>query len=116
MEKTKQEKLFEFIQNLIEEQGSHIEAQCFFEYCENNHLNQTEDNLEYELKNCEEAFLGNYNSVEDYARQYVEDCGLLNDMPDNLKNYFDYEAFARDMVLSGDVWISDSGNVFNNNI
>ena len=116
MEKTKQEKLFEFIQNLIKEQGSHIEAQCFFEYCENNHLNQNEDNLEYELKNCEEAFLGNYDSVEEYAIQYIEDCGMLNDMPHTLKQYFDYKAFAHDMVLSGDVWISDSGNVFNNNI
>lgn len=116
MEKTKQEKLFEFIQNLIQEQGSHIEAQCFFEYCENNHLNQNEDNLEYELKNCEEAFIGNYNSVEEYAEQYIEDYGLLNDMPDNLKCYFDMEKFAKDMVLSGDVWISESGNIFNANI
>ena len=116
MEKTKQEKLLEFITNLIQEQGSHIEPQCFFEYCDNNHLNQNEDNLEEELKNCEEAFLGNYNSVEDYAYQFVEDCGLLDNMPDNLKAYFDYKAYARDMVLSGDVWISDSGNLFNANI
>jgi antirestriction protein len=116
MEKTKQEKLLEFITNLIQEQGSHIEPQCFFEYCDNHHLNQNEDNLEYELKNCEEAFLGNYDSVEAYAEQYIEDTGMLNDMPHTLKAYFDVKAFARDMVLGGDVWISDSGNVFNANI
>jgi len=116
MDKTKNELLFEFIKKLIEEQGSHIEAQCFFDYCDNNHLNQNEDNLEYELKNCEEAFLGNYDSVEAYAEQYIEDTGMLHDVPHTLKMYFDVKAFARDMVLSGDIWISDSGNVFNNNI
>lgn len=38
-----------------------------------------------------------------YAEQYIEDTGLLDEMPENLRYYFDTEAFARDMLLSGDI-------------
>lgn len=42
-------------------------------------------------------------SVLDYAYEIVDDCGMLNDMPENLRHYFDYESFARDLELTGDV-------------
>jgi len=38
-----------------------------------------------------------------YAESYIEDTGLLDQMPENLQYYFDTEAFARDMVLGGDI-------------
>ena len=38
-----------------------------------------------------------------YAENYIEDTGLLDEMPENLRYYFDVEAFARDMLLSGDI-------------
>lgn len=38
-----------------------------------------------------------------YAEEYIEDCGLLDEMPENLRYYFDVDAFARDMLLSGDI-------------
>ena len=41
--------------------------------------------------------------AKDYAESYLEDSGLLNDIPENLRYYFDVEAFARDMLLSGDI-------------
>lgn len=40
---------------------------------------------------------GQWDSVEDYAEEYVESCGLLDSMPENLRRYFDMEAFARDL-------------------
>lgn len=42
-------------------------------------------------------------SVTDYAQQYLEDSGLLAEVPESLRYYFDVEAFARDLVLGGDV-------------
>jgi antirestriction protein len=42
-------------------------------------------------------------SVLDYAYEIVDECGMLDDMPDNLRHYFDYESFARDLEISGDV-------------
>lgn len=41
--------------------------------------------------------------AETYAAEYIEDCGLLDDMPENLRYYFDTETFARDLVLGGDI-------------
>lgn len=42
-------------------------------------------------------------SAIEYAEEYIEDTGMLNSMPENLRYYFDTEAFASDMVISGDI-------------
>ena len=41
--------------------------------------------------------------ADQYAADYIEDSGLLSELPENLRYYFDVEAFARDMLLSGDI-------------
>lgn len=46
----------------------------------------------------------------EYAEQFIEDTGMLDEMPENLRYYFDTEAFARDMVLSGDVTVVEINN------
>ncbi|SDR67556.1 antirestriction protein ArdA [Erythrobacter sp. HL-111] len=38
-----------------------------------------------------------------YAEELIESTGMLDQMPENLRYYFDTEAFARDMVLGGDI-------------
>lgn len=42
-------------------------------------------------------------TAEEYAWDYIEETGMLNDMPENLRYYFDTESFARDLVLGGDI-------------
>lgn len=42
-------------------------------------------------------------NAKEYAEEYLEDSGLLSDLPENLRYYFDVEAFARDMILGGDI-------------
>lgn len=66
------------------------------------------------LEHFREAFIGEYNSVEDYAQQYIDDVGLLSDVPDHIARYFDIAAFARDLVLGGGIWTADApgGGVF----
>jgi Antirestriction protein len=49
---------------------------------------------------------------EDYAYEYVEEHGLLNDVPEPLRSYFDYEAYARDLFSSG--LVLHDGFVFSN--
>jgi len=39
----------------------------------------------------------------EYAELFIEDTGMLNEMLENLRYYFDTEAFARDMKLNGDI-------------
>ena len=38
-----------------------------------------------------------------YAENYMEETGMLSQIPENLRYYFDYDAFARDMLLGGDI-------------
>ena len=40
----------------------------------------------------------------EYAEGYIEDTGLLDQIPENLRFYFDTEKFAGDMVLGGDIF------------
>jgi antirestriction protein len=49
----------------------------------------------------QEAYCGEAESEEDYAHEYVETTGLLDDMPESLRGYFDFEAYARDLFLNG---------------
>ncbi|MGE6227606.1 antirestriction protein ArdA [Paenibacillus chitinolyticus] len=39
--------------------------------------------------------------MEDVAYAYIEETGLLSNIPDNIANYFDYEKFGRDMEIEG---------------
>lgn len=55
----------------------------------------------------EEVRQGNYriyyncDNMEDVAYQVVNDCGLLDGAPEELKVYFDYEAYGRDLSING---------------
>lgn len=53
-----------------------------------------------------------YSGCYDYtdcAYQYIEETGLLDGVPDSIANYFDYEAFGRDMSFEGQWFHTDGG-------
>ena len=39
----------------------------------------------------------------EYAEQFIEDTGMLDEMPESLRFYFDTKAFARDLVIGGNI-------------
>jgi antirestriction protein len=53
----------------------------------------------------EEHYRGAWNSLQDYAENYLDDTGAFEGLPEDhiARQYFDYEAFARDLELGGDV-------------
>lgn len=78
---------------------------------------------------CVEAMLENGSSIEealdgyqdciiwrdcrdmtDIAYEVVEESGLLDSMPENLRNYFDYEALGRDLEYEGRYVFLDNGD------
>ena len=67
------------------------------------------------LDTFEEAYCGEYDSMEDYAHELVDDCYDLEKTMGSLACYFDYESFARDLEMGGDYSFID-GYVFNNNV
>jgi antirestriction protein len=62
----------------------------------------------------ENAYLGEADTATEYAERYADDTGMLDGIPENLRYYFDYEAFGRDMEMNGDITIQD-GYVFSGN-
>lgn len=50
------------------------------------------------------------NDMEDVAMQYCEECGILDSVPENLRCYFDYAAFGRDMRFEGHFVFTSAGN------
>lgn len=45
-----------------------------------------------------EHYAGKWNRLQDYAEHILDDLGELDGMPEHLRPYFDYEAYARDLA------------------
>ncbi|MDX8383179.1 MAG: antirestriction protein ArdA [Ghiorsea sp.] len=43
-----------------------------------------------------EAHQGEFESMTDFAEQYLEDIGVFSEISENLQYYFDFERFAED--------------------
>ena len=80
-----------------------IDEQAFAIYCWNNH---TTSDYDSEVSAFEDAYIGEM-SVRKYANELADDI-----FSEAVKSgYFDYESFARDLELGGDIWELD-GYVF----
>lgn len=64
------------------------------------------------VEQCLDAYRGEYRNEAEWAEEFMEDTGMLSEMPDNLRNYIDFESYARDCELGGDlVFASSAGGV-----
>lgn len=81
----------------------------FLIWCNNGHRSLSEEDIDDLISAFESDYIGKYDSEEDFASELVEE---RNDLSDFAKQYFDYEACARDLFL-GDYW-SEDGYVFYN--
>jgi Antirestriction protein len=67
-------------------------------------LNNFHGDIEDAQEAMEHCYLGEWDSLADYARHLMEDSGELDAISDNMSRYIDFEAMANDMELSGDVY------------
>jgi antirestriction protein len=116
MEPTESEKLHARIMALLksEENRTSFDAEHGYEkviaiYCNNHGITEPDINT---LNDVEESYCGEWDSMRAFAENLVDDCGMLQDVPENFRNYFDYDAFSRDLVWSGDYWFHEDGYVF----
>jgi antirestriction protein len=54
---------------------------------------------------AEDKYLGSAWSVREWAEEWANDTGILDGIPEDLRNYFDYDAWARDGFMSGDIYL-----------
>lgn len=50
-------------------------------------------------------------SMAEVAEQYADETGLLSNIPDDLRYYFDFEAYGRDMKINGSFVETESGYI-----
>jgi antirestriction protein len=74
--------------------------------------------LDYTLEEAiEKASSGDYriysdcNDMTDVAYAAIEECGYLNNVPDNVACYFNYESFGRDLGIEGNYIFLDGSEV-----
>ena len=56
------------------------------------------------VERFQDEYAGTHDDLTGWAEDYMENSGMLAEMPENLRRYFDFEAFARDADLNGDVY------------
>ena len=86
----------------------------YCELCDDYGVSAVDDFLEWDstddLGRMHDAYVGVYDSEEDFAREIVSDCYDIENMMGSLACYFDYEAFARDLFM-GDYYFGSHGTV-----
>lgn len=69
-------------------------------------LNHFGGDLEDAKKAIEENYCGCHKSLADYAEELTDETTQI---PEHLRYYIDYEKMGRDMELSGDVFLIETG-------
>ena len=68
-------------------------------------------NLEYAVEHAENAIVYyDCYDMEDVARAFCEECGILDSIPESLQDYFDFAAYGRDMKFYGTYVFTSAGN------
>lgn len=63
------------------------------------------------VQDGEYMFYDGCYSMAEVAEQYADETGLLNSIPDDLRCYFDFESYGRDMDYNGHFVETDSGYI-----
>ena len=64
------------------------------------------------ISDFEERYQGHWESFEDYARQLADDIGLLNEIPEEVARYFDWDSWTRDLAFDYETHDNPEGGVF----
>ena len=89
-------------ESMGEEEFNNLLKYC--ELCDEYNVSAVDDFLEWfspeDLDRMPDAYMGVFDSKEDFAREIVSDCYDIEKMMGSLADYFDYEALARDLFIS----------------
>lgn len=97
--------LFDVINAISDMSNDQVEP--FMIWLENGHHDISSEDINDLINSFESDYIGKYDDEEDYAYKLIEERDDLNDFA---KQYFDYEAYAKDIFLE-DHWFAD-GHVF----
>ena len=90
--------------NELEEEESTV-AKALMSEC-----GYTLDEAIEKVNNGDYRIYSDCNDMTDVAYEVVEECGYLNNVPENVARYFDYEAFGRDLGIEGTFIFLENGD------
>jgi antirestriction protein len=103
---------FEKVSKLAELLAAHGKA--YSAWYNNDGNREDLEDLEEKFNEC---FIGEYESLADYAEQFTAESG--QEIPEYLANYIDYEAMGKDWEYGGDIFTVKNGYkslfIFRNN-
>lgn len=68
--------------------------------------------FEEALDHKDDAIIWNgCRDMSDVAVEYCRECGILDQMPEHLQNYFDFDSFGRDMTYDSTFIAVDDGYI-----
>jgi antirestriction protein len=66
------------------------------------------DDPEEAFDHFQDNYAGIWDDLEAWAIDMLEQTGELEEMPERLRYYFNYQAYAYDCQLGGDIWTLDT--------
>jgi antirestriction protein len=87
--------------------GTHLDIEVIEAYCSNFFYAS-----DITIDKIEEAYFMQADSDKDFAEQFADETGLLSDVPQTVRSYFDFQAYW-DCELRHDFWEAD-GYYFRN--
>jgi len=51
-----------------------------------------------DIDTMRECYIGEFSNDEELGEYMADECGLLSDMPEHLRGYFDYAAYGQDLA------------------
>jgi antirestriction protein len=70
------------------------------------------NDLDDAIENIENIYCTGESKMEDVAYNYIQETGALQNMPESLQYYFDYEKLGRDMELEGSYYTDDENLIW----
>lgn len=101
-------RIAEMVEKAEDELGSDGVA-IFAAYADHVGWHYLADDASDAVEACREAYAGTFDSIEEWAENFLDDTGALAEVPESLRHYIDFEAWARDAKLNGDVFVADAG-------
>ena len=101
-------------ETLIEVEKEGIDEDLFLEFV-SHHGEELDASI---IEKFQDSYQGRFDSLEDYGENIANECGYLSEVPKILRYYIDFERYAKDMELSGDIFTIETGyrefHVFSN--
>jgi antirestriction protein len=69
-------------------------------------------NDDADIDKAREAFCGTYDNRAAWAEEMLEESGALDEVPESLRNYIDFDAYARDADHDGMVFVREGGELW----